>query len=81
MLDAANIFIQDSSSKVNVEIKEFIFKIHKWHKLKTAMNHIELTQLILEDSNYLQFLEDEENNSKNYFSTKNTMVAFWTNLP
>ena len=65
MLDAANIFIQDSSSKVNVEIKEFIFKIHKWHKLKTAMNHIELTQLILEDSNYLQFLEDEENNSKN----------------
>ena len=65
MLYAAEKFIQNSSSKVNIEISDFIIKIHKWSELKNKMNHIDLVQLILEDSKYMQYLEHEEKNSKN----------------
>ena len=33
--------------------------------LKKEINHIDLTQLILEDSKYIEYLENEEKNSKN----------------
>ena len=65
MLEAATQIVQESSAKVNLEIKEFIFKVHKWRKLKNEMGHVELTQLILEDSKYINYLEQEEKNSKN----------------
>mgnify|MGYP006089288247 CR=1 FL=1 len=65
MLEASKEFIQQSSSKVNIEINEFILKLHKWNKLKKELNHIELTQLVLEDSKYIEYLEQEEKNSKN----------------
>ena len=65
MLDAASIFIKDTTTKVNFEINDFISKVFKWIKLKSKMNHIELTQLVLEDSKYIEYLESEEKNSKN----------------
>ena len=65
MFNAGSKMIQDSTSKVNVEINEFIRKVHKWYNLKKEIDHIELTQLILEDSKYVEYLEQEEKNSKN----------------
>jgi len=65
MFEAADKIIQDNKSKVSIEISEFLIKVNKWNKLKKEMNHIELTQLILEDSQYIDYLEQEEKNSKN----------------
>ena len=33
-----------------------LFKVSKWSKLKNEMSHIELSQLILEDSKYIEHL-------------------------
>jgi len=65
MLEAANIFSKESSSKINIEINEFVTKIYKWIDFKKKMNHVNLTQLILEDSKYIEYLETEEKASKN----------------
>ena len=65
MFDAAEMFIQQHVSKGKSEINEFIIKVHKWNKIKKDINHIELAQIILEDSNYINYLEQEEKNSKN----------------
>ena len=65
MLEAASIYIQGTSSKINDVLSNFIVKIYKWNKLKNEMGHIELTQLILEDSNYIEYIQQEEKNSKN----------------
>jgi DNA helicase-2/ATP-dependent DNA helicase PcrA len=65
MFDAAEMFIQQHASKVKSEINDFIIKVYKWNKIKKDINHIELTQIILEDSNYISYLEQEEKNSKN----------------
>ena len=65
MLYAAQKFINDSSTKVNEEINNFISKIFKWSDLKNKVNHIDLTQIVLEDSNYIEYLEKEEKTSKN----------------
>jgi len=64
MFNAAIQMVQEKKLKVNSEISDFIIKVHKWKKLKKEINHIELTQLILEDSKYIEFLEQEEKNSK-----------------
>ena len=65
MFDAAEMFIQQHALKGKSEINEFIIKVHKWNKIKKDINHIELAQIILEDSNYINYLEQEEKNSKN----------------
>ena len=65
MLEGAALLIQKSEIKKNYEISDFIIKVSKWGKLKKEMNHIELTQLVLEDSKYIEYLEQEEKNSKN----------------
>jgi DNA helicase-2/ATP-dependent DNA helicase PcrA len=65
MLEAAENLVQESATKVNLEIKELLVKIYKWIKLKNEMNHVDLTQLILEDSKYIEYIENEEKNSKN----------------
>ena len=65
MFDAVSTMLQDSTSKVNVEISEFIRKVYKWYRLKKEMDHVALTQLVLEDSKYVEYLEQEEKNSKN----------------
>ena len=65
MLDASKQLVNDSHSKVNIEINDFVIKVNKWAQLKNKVNHIELVQLILEDSKYIKNLEFEEKNSKN----------------
>ena len=65
MLDAAKEMVKNSNNKINLELNDFIFKIHKWIDLKDKINHIDLTQLILEDSKYIEYLVNEEKTSKN----------------
>jgi len=65
MVEAAHKFVSESSTKVNIEINNFILKFNKWNELKKKMDHIELVRLVLEDSNYIEYLENEEKNSKN----------------
>jgi len=65
MFDASKLFIQSSQSKVNQEIANFIQSIIKWKKIKEKFNHIELTQSIIEDSKYIEYLKQEEKSSKN----------------
>jgi DNA helicase-2/ATP-dependent DNA helicase PcrA len=65
MLEAAAEYTRDSSSKINIEINDFIVKVNKWIDFKKKMNHIELVQLILEDSKYIEYIESEERASKN----------------
>ena len=65
MLEASIILIQDSNNKINNEIRNFINNIKQWSNLKNKLNHIDLVQLILDDSKYIAFLETEEKKSIN----------------
>ena len=65
MLEASSNFVQNSSSKVNMEIKEFLVKFNKWSDFKDKMSHVDLVQLVLEDSKYINHLDSEEKISKN----------------
>ena len=65
LLEASEKMLNDSESKINLELKDFLFKLHKWFGLKNKLNHIELTELILDDSKYIDYLETEEKNLKN----------------
>ena len=65
MFEAAEIFVREDSSKIKLEISSLLSKIYKWHKLKKEIHHEELVQIILEDSNYIKFLEQETHSSKN----------------
>ena len=65
MFEAAEVFVREDSSKIKLEVNSFLSKIYKWHKLKTAIPHEELVQIILEDSHYVNFLEKEANLSSN----------------
>ena len=65
MFDASKVYVKDFSSKNIYELNQFISNIIKWHKLIKDLDHIDLTQLILEDSKYLEYLEQEEKNLKN----------------
>ena len=59
MFEAAERFVNEAKSIVKIEISSFLTKIYKWNKIKNKISHEELTQIILEDSNYLKFLEEE----------------------
>ncbi len=65
MFDASKIFIDQNASKSKHELNEFISKVIKWNESKKELNHIQLTELILEDSKYINLLEHEEKNLKN----------------
>ena len=65
MFEASKIFIQTSKSKSNPEIFNFIQNVIKWIKIKEKFSHIELTQSIIEDSKYIEYLKQEEKSSKN----------------
>ncbi len=65
LLDAAKKFILEHSSKTKIEINNLLSKIYKWHKIKNEIHHEELTNIILEDSKYLEFLQNEAENLKN----------------
>ena len=65
MFEAAERFVNETKSNVKIEISSFLTKIYKWNKIKNKISHEELTQIILEDSNYLKFLEEEIKSSQN----------------
>ena len=65
MIEASQIYIGENKTKVNLEIDDFINNVLKWQKIKKNFNHIELVKVVLEDSNYIQYLEIEAKNSKN----------------
>ena len=65
MFDASRKFAEENQTKINIEINNFILNILKWQKVKKNFNHIELTKAILEDSKYVDHLENEAKNSKN----------------
>ncbi len=65
MLDTIQNVIQKGTGRINEGLKDFVYKINKWIKLKDKMSHLELAQLILEDSNYISYLESEEKSLKN----------------
>ena len=65
MFEASQNFIGENKTKVNLEINDFINNVLKWQKIKKNFDHIELAKVVLEDSNYIQYLESEAKNSKN----------------
>ena len=65
MFEASQNFIGENKTKVNLEINDFINNVLKWQKIKFFFDHIDLAKVVLEDSNYIQYLENEAKNSKN----------------
>ena len=65
MIDASEIFVNAEKGKNKTEITNFLYKLKKWQKLKDQLSHEELTQIILEDSKYIEFLEKEQNSINN----------------
>ena len=65
MFEASQNFITENKTKVNLEINDFVTNILKWKKIKKNFDHIELSKIVLEDSNYIEYLENEAKNSKN----------------
>ena len=65
MFEASQNFIGKNKTKVNLEINNFINNVLKWQKIKKNFDHIELAKAVLEDSNYIEYLENEAKNSKN----------------
>jgi len=65
MFEASKIFVMENSSKIKEEINDFIIKVLNWKKIKKKINHIELTEMVLEDSGYFQYLKNEEKKYQN----------------
>ena len=65
LFKAAEIFVNSITSKIAIEISNFLSKIYKWNKLIKEIHHQELLQIILEDSKYLESLEEEIKLSQN----------------
>ena len=83
MFESYKIFVQSAKSKSNHEILNFIQRVIKWKKIKEKFNHIELAQSILEDSKYIEYLKQEEKNSKNHLAYLNNnifLIFFYPNF-
>ncbi len=65
MFEASQQFISENKTKVNLEISNFIQNILNWQKMKKNFDHIDLTKAVLEDSKYIQFVENDSKNSNN----------------
>ena len=65
MFKAAEKFVNKLPSKGILEISNFLMKVSKWNKIKNDIHHEELVQIILEDSKYLEYLEEETKLSQN----------------
>jgi len=66
MLEACKVYLE-STEKNNVKfgINEFISKIYKWNNLIEKISHIELCELILDDSGYKNLLINESKQKDN----------------
>ena len=65
MFDASRKFAVENQNKINIEINNFILNVLNWQKVKKNFDHIELAKAILEDSKYIEHIENEAKNSKN----------------
>ena len=60
LLEACKAYlVSKGKNKSKLEINEFISKIYKWNKLKDKISHIELCEIILDDSGYKNLLIKE----------------------
>ena len=60
MIESCKVYVNsDEKSKAKYEINNLISKIYKWNKLKDEINHIDLCELILDDSGYMNLLISE----------------------
>ena len=70
MFEACKVYVgSEEKNKIKYQINELISKIHKWNSLKKQLDHIELCELILEDSGYMEFIDNEskqKDNIENY---------------
>ncbi|MBI29283.1 MAG: DNA helicase II [Alphaproteobacteria bacterium MarineAlpha5_Bin11] len=83
MFDATREYLRSAkNSKGKIEINDLISKILKWNKLKDDMNHIELSELILEDSGYMKLVRNENNqqNNINNFDKLDNLYEFINSL-
>ncbi len=58
MYEASEIFINESNGS-NLELSLFLNNFTKWNKYKKEVSHYDLLQVILEDSKYIQYLQQE----------------------
>ena len=66
MFEACKIYLDtNNKGKAKLEINNFISKLHKWNKLKKEINHIELCEIILDDSGYLGLIKKESEQKEN----------------
>ncbi len=65
MFEAAKQINFKVNSKTKLELYKFIDNVLKWKKVQNKFDHIELARVIIEDSGYLEFLKNEEKNSRN----------------
>lgn len=82
MFKAAERFVSQVSLKAVKEISNFLSDVNKWNKLKNKIHHEELVQIILEDSKYIETLEEEIKLSKNpeYLSRIDNIKEFIESL-
>ena len=65
MFEATKQIIFKTNSKTKSELYKFLESINKWKKIQKNFDHIELAKVIIEDSGYFEYLENEQKNSKN----------------
>ena len=67
LFEACKFYLESNeSNKAKNEINILISKILKWRKLKKELNHIDLTEMILEDSGYMNMLNIEKEQKDNF---------------
>ena len=70
LLEGCELYLKSKErNKSKFEISEFITKIYKWNKLKDKISHIELCDIVLDDSGYKNFIINEgkqKDNIDNY---------------
>ncbi len=67
LFDACKFYLESNeNNKAKNEINILISKILKWRKLKLELNHIDLTETILEDSGYMKMLNIEKEQKDNF---------------
>lgn len=65
MFESAKQIVFKTNSKAKTELHKFIENINKWKKTKKNFNHVEVAKVIIADSGYIEYLKNEEKNSKN----------------
>ena len=65
MFEASREFVINHKTKLSTEINNFLLMVDNWLKLKKNVDHEELLQIILEDTKYIEFLQQDIKQSNN----------------